>query len=65
MNNSFENSLKELENIVNILEKGECTLDESVKLFEKGVNLAKQCNDTIKNAKLKIENFDNLTEENV
>ena len=37
----FEDSMKRLEEIVNILEKGEKDLDESLKLFEEGLKLSK------------------------
>ena len=40
---NFEESMKELQNIVDKLEKGDLTLDESVDLFKKGVDLSKLC----------------------
>ena len=52
---SFEESVKELENIIAILEKGECPLDEAVELFEKGVKLSKECHKTLENAEQKIK----------
>lgn len=54
-NISFETNLKELENIVKQLEEDNCTLDQSIKLFSKGVELVKNCNNSLNNAKLKIE----------
>ena len=39
MNNNFENSLKELENIVSKIENSEVSLDEAISLFEQGVKL--------------------------
>ncbi len=39
----FESSLKELENIVAKLEDENINLEDSVKSFEKGVNLVKEC----------------------
>ena len=42
--NNFEKSMENLENIVTELEKGELNLDESVKKFEEGMKIAKQCN---------------------
>jgi len=52
---SFEESIQELENIIAILEKGECPLDEAVELFEKGVKLSKECHKTLENAEQKIK----------
>jgi exodeoxyribonuclease VII small subunit len=40
---SFEESLKRLETVVDQLEKGELSLEESLKLFEEGMNLTANC----------------------
>ena len=58
---SFEESLKELENIVDQLESGDIDLEKSVKLYEKGMLLKKNCEDKLKNVekqikKIKLEN---------
>ena len=53
----LEKSLDELEKIVEKLESGECTLDESIKLFEKGVKYASDCRTALKDAKEKIVNL--------
>ena len=50
----FEESLKELSKIVELLESGECTLDESIALFEKGMKISKDCSQTLENARQKI-----------
>lgn len=61
----FEKSLNELERIVEQLESGEATLDEAIKLFEKGVKCAGDCREALKSAENKIlrltdaENEDN------
>ena len=39
----FESSLKELESIVEKLEDENINLEDSVKSFEKGINLVKEC----------------------
>ncbi len=62
---SFEAALTELEDIVKSLEKGDCTLDNSVKLFERGIELSKYCYDKIDVAKLKVEKLSLATEENL
>lgn len=44
----FENNLKRLEEIVNILEKEEQSLENTVKLFQEGMNLSKECHKALK-----------------
>ena len=51
----FEKSLTELETIVAQLEKGELSLEDSLKQFEKGVTLARKCQETLNQAEQKIE----------
>lgn len=53
-NLDFEASIKELENIIKLLESGEVSLEESIKLFEKGVTLTDNCRKTLENAREKI-----------
>jgi len=52
---SFEEYLKKLESIVQQLEEGELTLDESVKLYEEGISISKLCLDKLNKTKQKIE----------
>lgn len=52
---NFETLLKELEQIVEKLESNECSLNDSLKLFEQGTERVKRCNEILENAKLKIE----------
>ncbi|WMW25783.1 exodeoxyribonuclease VII small subunit [Methanolobus sediminis] len=52
---SFEQSLEELESLVEKLEKGQLTLDESLGLFERGMKLARVCNQKLSKAERKIE----------
>ena len=54
MENSFENSLKELEKVVSELEKGDLTLDTAIENFEKGIKLSKECNKKLDEAEKKI-----------
>ena len=51
---NFEESMKTLETIVTELENGNLNLDESVKKFEEGMKIAKQCNTILENAEKKI-----------
>ena len=59
-NTDFEKSLNELEKIVEKLQNGDISLDESIELFEKGIELSKDCRQTLENARQKITS---LTEE--
>jgi len=52
---SFEDSLKKLENIVEKLESGEVSLNESVALYEKGVELKRYCEKKLKEVELTIK----------
>ncbi len=54
MAKNFESSLQELEDIVEKLEMGNISLDESVKLFEKGMKLSKSCQTMLENAEKKV-----------
>lgn len=51
----FEQSLQQLENIVNKMETGELGLEASLDQFEQGIKLAKNCQDTLANAELRVE----------
>lgn len=51
---NFEESMKKLEEIVSILEKGELSLDESVEKFEEGMKISKECNKILEEAEKKI-----------
>ncbi len=51
---SFEEALDELEGLVEKLEKGQLTLDESLGLFERGMELARVCNQRLSKAERKI-----------
>lgn len=51
----FEKSMTDLEEIVMQLEKGELSLDDSLKQFEKGIVLARKCQEILQQAEQKIE----------
>jgi exodeoxyribonuclease VII small subunit len=51
----FERSLAELEAIVEKLEQGELSLDESLRHFERGVQLTRVCQSALKQAEQKVE----------
>ncbi len=52
---TFEESLKKLEIIVEQMEKGELGLEESLKLFEEGVNLSTACKKELDEAEGKVQ----------
>ncbi len=51
----FEGSLKKLEEIVSKLEDGELSLEESLKLFEEGIGLSRDCQKHLEEAERRIE----------
>lgn len=52
---SFEHSLARLEKIVDTLESGDVSLDDSLKMFEEGIQLSKECMETLNKAEIKIK----------
>ena len=52
---SFEAALQKLETIVQRLEKGELTLEESLALYEEGIRLSRLCHAKLEEAEGKIE----------
>lgn len=51
---NFEISLKDLEEIVGQLEKGDLTLDETLAKYERGIKIYKQCSQILENTEKKI-----------
>lgn len=52
---AFEKSLKELENLVEKMEQGDLSLEASLQHFERGVQLTRACQQTLKEAEQKVE----------
>lgn len=52
---SFETLYSELESVVAKLEAGDLTLDESLALFQRGMDLAKQCGVMLDSAELRVK----------
>lgn len=52
---TFEGSLKRLEQIVNKLEQGEVPIEESIALYEEGLALSKTCIEKLTQAELKLK----------
>lgn len=55
MKQNFETSLEKLEKIVRELEQGDLSLEESLKLFEDGVKLSRECQERLSSAERRIE----------
>ena len=51
----FETAMKQLDDIVAALEKGDVPLDSALAMFEKGSGLVKQCNEALDKAEQKLK----------
>ena len=51
----FEQALEQLEELVTAMEKGDLSLEESLKSFEKGVKLTRECQTALKAAEQKVQ----------
>ena len=54
-NITFESAIARLDEIVKLLEKGNSSLDDSLKLYEEGISLIRFCNNALDNAENKIK----------
>ncbi len=59
---SFEAAFEELEEIVVKLESGEITLEDSVKLFERGQQLSAYCHAILEKAELRVSQINDAGE---
>ena len=53
-NQTFEQNMERLEQIVRAMERGDVALDESLKLFQEGTELVRRCEKLLENAKLQV-----------
>ena len=51
----FEKKLDQLESLVNDMEKGALSLEDSLKAFEDGIKITRECQQALKAAELKVE----------
>ncbi|WP_067862604.1 exodeoxyribonuclease VII small subunit [Neptuniibacter marinus] len=51
----FEQSLQELESIVTQMEQGDLSLEDSLKAFEEGVSLTRECQNILAQAEQKVQ----------
>ena len=66
---NFETSMEQLEKIVQDLEKGDLNLDDSIKKFEEGMKISKECNRFLEEAEKRItvliKDCNEIVEENM
>lgn len=55
----FESAIDALEELVEHMEQGELSLEESVKQFERGIELAKTCQKALKDAEQRVQKLSN------
>ena len=63
-NMKYEEAVKRLEEIISCLEKGELSLEETVKLYDEATKLSGYCTALLDNAKLRISELSQGGEEN-
>ena len=51
----FESQLSNLEALVTSLESGDLSLEDSLTCFEKGIKIARDCHDVLRNAEQRVE----------
>ena len=54
-NKTFEESMARLEQIVRSMERGDVALEESLKLFQEGTELVRNCQKILDNAQLQVK----------
>ena len=62
---TFEDAMKELENLVDALDKGDVSLDEAIAAYDRGSQLKDHCQKKLNEAKMKVETIQSTGESNV
>ena len=62
---TFEDAMKELENLVDALDKGDVSLDEAIAAYDRGSQLKDHCQKKLNEAKMKVETIQSSGENNV
>ena len=62
---TFEDAMKELENLVDSLDKGDVSLDEAIAAYDRGSQLKDHCQKKLNEAKMKVETIQSSGEINV
>ncbi|MBE8222273.1 MAG: exodeoxyribonuclease VII small subunit [Bdellovibrionales bacterium] len=60
---SFEKKLEDLEKVVSKMEEGKLSLEDSLKQFEKGVKLSRECQDQLSKAEIKVQKLVSVNEQ--
>ncbi len=56
---SFEAAMKRLEEIANIIQKNDCSLDEGINLYEEGLKLARYCSEKLNGFQERLQQINN------
>ena len=62
---TFEDAMKELENLVDSLDKGDVSLDEAIAAYDRGSQLKDHCQKKLNEAKMKVETIQSSGDSNV
>ena len=62
---NFEEAIKELENLVDSLDKGDVSLDEAIAAYDRGSQLKDHCQKKLNEAKMKVETIQSSGDSNV
>ena len=62
---TFEDAMKELENLVDSLDKGDVSLDEAIAAYDRGSQLKDHCQKKLNEAKMKVETIQSSDDSNV
>ena len=61
---TFEDAMKELENLVDSLDKGDVSLDEAIAAYDRGSQLKDHCQKKLNEAKMKVETIQSSGDSN-
>ena len=62
---TFEEAMKELERLVDSLDKGDVSLDEAIAAYDRGSQIKDHCQKKLNEAKMKVETIQSSGESNV
>ena len=62
---SFEDAMKELEKLVDSLDRGDVSLDEAITAYDRGSQLKEYCEKKLNEAKMKIETIQSSDKEDI
>ena len=62
---NFEDAMKELENLVDSLDKGDVSLDEAIAAYDRGSQLKDHCQKKLNEAKMKVETIESSGDKNI